>query len=428
MSAWRFMLMNDLPRARTDAETALELAAKTGFEIAEAQAYFALAHLLRLSGEGERGRELLVRCRRVGRRMGSTIVEYMSLLSEATFAFAENREKAGRASLKSALALGRANGYVYFCWWHASLLTPLCLKALEVGIETEYVKGLIHTCRLIPESPPVHLEHWPWPIRIYTLGRFELVRDGQSVRFPGKTQKKPLELLKVLIALGGEDVAETLINDALWPDADGDLAHRSFEITLHRLRKLTGAEALQLRNGQLSLHAGQCWTDAWAFERLFADGMENPSRRVDLGARRNPQPRMSPRLLEKAAALYQGHFLPADSLETWALSMRERLRNKFLRLVLAQGMAWEQTREFSKAADCYRQGLEVDPLAEELYQRLMICQVQLGQQAEAAQAYHRCKTMLMKSLGLAPSSKTADIYTALRLPQESPQSDASRTR
>jgi DNA-binding SARP family transcriptional activator len=421
-SAWRFMLMHDISRAMTYEKTALELASKTGFEIAEAQAHFAMAHLMRMSGERKSAKEHIRRCRGIGQRMGSTIVEFMAMLSGAAFAFDGCDDKKGLTHLKDAMALGRANDYVYFCWWHPSLMTPLCIKALEAGIEVDYVKGLIGTCNLVPEAPPLHVENWPWPIKIYTLGRFELLKDGKTLQFSGKVQKKPLEMLKALIALGGQDVEEARIADALWPDASGDLARRSFDTTLHRLRKLMGNdEVIQLHDGQLTLDTRHCWVDARAFETMVehAESM----RREAEGERRkspsgNPKSGMRLDLLEKALALYKGHFLPAYAGTPWALSVRERMRAAFLRLVIAQGLYWEKTRQFNGAVDCYEQGLRMDSLVEEFYQRIMICYAQSGRQAEAANVYHRCKMMLTKSLGFAPSSKTEQIYISLRKNQK----------
>lgn len=119
-------------------------------------------------------------------------------------------------------------------------------------------------------------------------------------------------------------------------------------------------------------------------------------------------------LIEKALALYRGHFLPVYAGTPWALSVRERMRSAFLRLVIAQGLHWEKTRQFNKAVDCYEQGLRTDGLVEEFYQRIMICYAQSGRQAEAAKVYHRCRMMLTKSLGFAPSSKTKQIYISLQ--------------
>ena len=49
---------------------------------------------------------------------------------------------------------------------------------------------------------------------------FELVRDGQPVKFTGKAQQRPLDLLKLLLALGDIDVDSQQLTAALWPDAD----------------------------------------------------------------------------------------------------------------------------------------------------------------------------------------------------------------
>ena len=70
------------------------------------------------------------------------------------------------------------------------------------------------------------------------LGGFDLVRDGQTVRFTGKAQQRPLDLLKLVVAVGALDVDIEHVTAALWPDADGAAAKSSFDAALFRLRKL----------------------------------------------------------------------------------------------------------------------------------------------------------------------------------------------
>lgn len=87
---------------------------------------------------------------------------------------------------------------------------------------------------------------WPWPLRIYALGRFALQRDGITLAVEGKAQKKPLELLRVLVAHGatqagqGADVRELV--ELLWPDLEANAPKASFDMTLMRLRKLLQVE------------------------------------------------------------------------------------------------------------------------------------------------------------------------------------------
>ncbi len=60
-----------------------------------------------------------------------------------------------------------------------------------------------------------------WPLKIYTLGRFELVRDNKPIGLSRKAPKKPFTMLKTLITFGGKDVSESQISDILWPEAEG---------------------------------------------------------------------------------------------------------------------------------------------------------------------------------------------------------------
>src|SRR3989304_7400022 len=85
--------------------------------------------------------------------------------------------------------------------------------------------------------------------RSYTLGRFEVVREGTSIRFTGKGRRKPFEMLKVIIALGGRKIREERVSDNLWPEVDRAPAYSAFTTLLSRLRSLVGREAILLQDG-----------------------------------------------------------------------------------------------------------------------------------------------------------------------------------
>jgi LuxR family transcriptional regulator, maltose regulon positive regulatory protein len=284
-------------------------------------------------------------------------------------------------------------------------MAKLCTRALEAEIEVEYVQELICRLRIVPDRSPIHLENWPWYLKVFTLGRFELLKDGKPAQFSRKVQQKPLSLLKVLIALGGREIKEDQIADILWPEADGDAAHHAFVSTLHRLRQLIGYEkALHFREGKISLDDRYFWVDAWALEHIWeqADVCRKEGR-VDI----------SVQLAEKAIAMYRGPFLSGETEEPWMVSLRERLRNKFLTCVNRLGRYWQQVGQEMKAVECYQRGLDADDLAEEFYQGLMICHQRLNQEAEARAVYHRCRKILSSAIGVEPSPKTEAIYQSL---------------
>ena len=196
----------------------------------------------------------------------------------------------------------------------ASCMARLCAAALEQGVEVPYVRELIRRRQLMPESPPVDVEQWPWPLKIHTLGRFGLVREGIPVRFNGKVQQKPLELLKVIIALGGRSVAEGKLCEELWPNAPANDVHKTFIVTLHRLRRLLGGERFILyAEGMVTLNPELCWVDIWAFARLSGQAKQ-------LLHSEGPPPPTAVRAAKRAVALYSGHFLSADTARPWAIS------------------------------------------------------------------------------------------------------------
>lgn len=129
-----------------------------------------------------------------------------------------------------------------------------CLKSAREGVDIERAAGVrVQTHQFL------------------AYGQFRLLRGGDPLTFAGKAQRRPLDLLRALIAYGGREVPEERITEALWPRIDGDSAHRSFTTTLHRLRKLLGEDrAVQLSEGKLTLDGRYVWVDTWAFEQVTA--------------------------------------------------------------------------------------------------------------------------------------------------------------
>jgi two-component SAPR family response regulator len=249
------------------------------------------------------------------------------------------------------------------------------------------------------------------PVRIYTLGRFSVTLHRQALTTHHKRRyQRPLELLQALIALGGREVHVELLSQALWPDADGDRAQNTFDVTLHRLRQLCNVETLLLlRDRRLSLNGELAWVDVWSFEQVVNYAEDLLVRLDEPGVGRQLV-----RCEERLFGLYQGAFLEREAIQPWALTLRERLRSKLLRHVAGAGKAWEAAGDWDRAIRYYQKGLEVDPLIEELYRRLMFCFRQTKRTAEALAVFERCRAMLSTQLKITPSRDTIDLLRSLK--------------
>jgi LuxR family transcriptional regulator, maltose regulon positive regulatory protein len=176
-----------------------------------------------------------------------------------------------------------------------AIMSQLCDRSLRQGIQVPFVKTVIDRMQL--QAPPNASEQWPWPVQIRTLGLFEIYCDGRLVSFGRKTPKKPLQLLKALISLGGRAVPVTRLQDLIWPDEDGDSANNAFVMTLLRLRRLLVHDNVVVLQDQcLSLNPSVCRVDA-----LCDDGERTE---------------------------FEGEFLAQDYDLAWTAAMRQRLRSK----------------------------------------------------------------------------------------------------
>jgi LuxR family transcriptional regulator, maltose regulon positive regulatory protein len=388
------------------ARRSFTLAQQYGNALPEGVSHVGLAQALFELGQPEQAREQLAMGWEVAQRTGSELMEYLCWFGQACDAICHGGETDWHAPLHSLLAREKENGGMGVPLWSLKRVVQVYTFALDHGIEVEYVRSVIRRRNLMPETPPLDVENWPWPYRFYTLGRFSIVKDDKPLTLTGKGQKKPLELLKTLIAFGGREVGVSQLTEALWPDADGDTAQHAFETTLHRLRKLFGDDApLQLKDGRLTLDASQCWVDGWAFERLLSN-IE-----VKLGSTFPPD-EIRP-LTKKLFDLYREPFLGHEVELPAALSMRERLRSRFLRALRELGHRHETREAFEAASECYLRALEVEPLAEEFYQKLMLGYRALGRTAEALAVYERCKKTLHALLGVGPSRETESLRESL---------------
>ena len=295
------------------------------------------------------------------------------------------------AALQKWLPQAREHAYYGFLRQAPMITVPLFALALTHGVEAGFVRELIRQRRLAPPAPDIAA--WPWPLALRTLGPFVLLRDGEPIVSKGKAQKKPLELLKALVAHGGRNVDAAMLTSLVWPEAEGDDAKASFDSNLYRLRKLLAVDgALVLAEGKLSLNPAVAWVDTWAFEHaLDAD----------------------PPRVDAALALYAGPFLALDAAVPWVLPLRDRLQARLARAVLAAGQEHEDRKDYAAARALYQRALELDNLAEAIYRRLMICQREEGDAAGALTTYRRCRELLSIVLGRKPAPETEAIRATL---------------
>jgi DNA-binding SARP family transcriptional activator len=366
------------------------LAKQVGALYPIALCHYGLAHTLVELGRGEEAMRELILAR--GAKIMPLIEFYCDSL-EAAYLFNQNRHAEGSLRLRECLRRSRQTGIPHPHYYRPELMTALYVKAVEQDVEPAYVRDCIRRSWLIPTAVPSHLDTWPYPLKLHTLGRFTVARDDQPLS-RSAAHKKPLALLQALVALGGRAVDEDRLAECFWPEAEGDVAIQNLKINVHRLRKLLPEDALVWTEGKLTLDAHRVWVDLWALEREL--------NRLDQATPAKAAEQVS--LAQRIFSLYRGEFLSGNNAP-WALAARERIRHKLLRLVTRVAESLRPT-DPATAIPLYERAIEIDPLRESLYQGIMRCHQILHRPAEVEHVYRRCRDTLRRELGLAPSPAT----------------------
>ncbi len=241
--------------------------------------------------------------------------------------------------------------------------------------------------------------HRPPPVRITTLGRFQLLLDGQPVGVSAWQSRKARDLLKILIAHHDHAVTRDAAADALWPGDPTDRVANRLSVALSVLRKVldpgrtrAADHFLAAGHRSIALRTDRVEVDVVAFDRLARDGIAL----VDDG-----RPAEAEEALRKAERLYAGDFLEEDLYEDWAVDRRETARG------LAQTVSRLLARLAADRGDDEAAGhhlwrlLERDPYDEDAWQAALGTQLRLGRLGQARQLYSGY-TRRMGELGVVP--------------------------
>ncbi len=350
LNALYHLQMNDLNTAGREAAEAVKAAIESGAPIAEAYCRTTFSYVLRRMRKRTDARTQMEHAEKIVSSLGSTHVLYLIRLNQTSLCLDEDDGIHAAHALKEAFRIGREKEYgiTLFKFWQPDEMARLCRAALAAGIEVDYARDLIGRHHLVPaHGRPEELVEWPWPMAVRTFGGFQLTVGGLP---PPKAGKKPIDLLKALICLGAEEVRQDAIEDALWPEAEGDMARISLKTTLSRLRKVIGEKSIEVREGKVAMNRKLVWLDVWALESLA-------ERVSDLSRVRSGSPDDIERLGHLVFDIYRGDFLASDD-GPWTARARGRLKETFAKTIERLGRMLSEAGRLDRATALYERAVD----------------------------------------------------------------------
>jgi DNA-binding SARP family transcriptional activator len=220
-------------------------------------------------------------------------------------------------------------------------------------------------------------------LRLYLLGRFEVVREDVPIPPQAWRRRRPADLLKLVALAPGRTLSRDAAIEALWPEKDPASGANNLHRALYDLRQILGGRWVDIERGQLRLRP-DVWVDVDAFERaLEAGGRERWA---------------------EAVALFRGDLAPEDPESTWLHARRAALRSRFAECAYPLARAAADEGDASAAIPLLRRLLLADSAEEEAHALLMRLLAVSGRRAEALRQFDACESAL-RAVGRAPSEE-----------------------
>ncbi len=406
LKAWQAMLADDGQAAVKCAARALEKAGQSGARILATDARLCMGLAHKLAGDYRQAAKELDAALSSARKANMLLAEFTIHLARAETALAQNDRPVVYDALREAMKIGKVNEYINTWFWRPGVMTRLCLIAIENHIEEDYVKYLIHSRGLYSPIVPIDFVAWPWPYKIFALGKFEIRIHEEPLVFTGKVRQKPMELLKAIITLGGRQVSKERIIRLLWPEAKPEACANLLDTNVHRLRRMIRQkEVIVIANSAISLDVHLCWVDSLAFNELLNEAEE--ALQNESAMSQSFEDRM-----QGVLKMAQGRYMPDDEY-AWVIALRTKQMDQLNRLIRELGAAYSKADRISAAMRTYTIGLQNDPCQETFYLGLMRAYSRMGRQSEVLSLYHRYIRNVVEELGQQPSEAIEKLYHAV---------------
>ncbi len=246
-------------------------------------------------------------------------------------------------------------------------------------------------------------------LRVQTLGRFRLWREGAELPASIWERDKALQLFQFLIARRRRLLERERIVEQLWPECDPETGERDFKVALSSALRSLEPDRRPRAESRFVRRVGTAYglaeqgieIDAEQLEQAITEGnrsLADAPGRAKLAYRR-------------AVDLYRGDFLPDRRYEDWASLEQERLQTLALGAMANLGQLVLEDNPL-ESLELAQRILSFDPIWEEAWRLEMRAHMARGNRGLALRSWERCRQALDESLGIEPLPVTRAVYEA----------------
>lgn len=237
-------------------------------------------------------------------------------------------------------------------------------------------------------------------IEAHAFGQSQVLKEGSQLTKKQWGSQRTRELFFFLI--DHAPIPRDRVLETFWSKMSVARASANFRQTLYRMRRAIGSEVVILEDQTCQI----------APNISLVYDVRRFKTEADAALARSQGDLRRLEALESAIDLYTGEYL-ADLAVDWALERRRQLSDLFVVLLRTYADELMNMTRFSRARPLLERALEVEPLHDDLHERMLICLAGLGRRDQVVSHYMRYGEILREELGADPPEHMRTLYNQL---------------
>ncbi|PKM55789.1 MAG: hypothetical protein CVV00_02515 [Firmicutes bacterium HGW-Firmicutes-5] len=252
---------------------------------------------------------------------------------------------------------------------------------------------------------------------VYTLGHFDVVKDGHSLITSTSTSKKIWELYKFMLTHRDHSFTPEALMDQLWIYEEYTDPRSTLRRQMHRLRQTLQEDGKNDDETTVLYTNGYYkWNDQIKVI-LDADLLEAHLKEGD--ALKSTNPEVSLEKYSQAIDLYHGDYLLECAEQHWVFPIRNHYRRLFVKAIYSAIELLKTQSNFDTIIRLCQKAIKIDIYEESFHLNLMDALLAIGEQRQAFNHYRYITEFYDQEMGIKPSDEMKAIYKKLLQTQQS---------
>lgn len=248
-------------------------------------------------------------------------------------------------------------------------------------------------------------------LTVFTLGQFDIIREGSSLVKASTGSRKIWELYKFMLTHKDRSFTPESLMDQLWVSEEYSDPRSTLRKQMHRLRKALGEETADDNEKTILFTNGYYrWNeqvnielDAELFETYIKNGDEQ----------KENLPEAALQSYKGALNVYVGDYLSESTNQYWVYAVRNHFRRLYLKTVSNIIELLKSKEAYDEIIALCQKAIQIDVYEEAFHINLLDAFMFKGEFRQAFDHYEYITGFYEKEMGTKPSDEMRAIYKKL---------------